>query len=343
MNHLSQSEIVLFYKLWFGLVGGINEKHKVIPHFLVPQNGTGIEIDVREFVKVRNAMWDNPEWIDEFLADHDDGEYTELERGIIMGWRKRFVKDQFVVMCHLSDYSVFMPFDDKAERLYAVRGVIDPVADNPGLPVPYLADYVLIPFKDKIIYDSIALPYNISFGPGIYSTIKNKYIGIKSKYEMIEVLDGREPVPKRPAKAAKKAAAPDAAGRPRPDGVPRAMVEKYNEIADIIKKFSGERLNGEYEALCLAALAKLCRKRPSPLLRGRARAWACGIVYAIGQCNFIFDKSMPIHMTALELAGWFGVTSGTADTKAAEIAELLHIGDFDEAYCLESVLDKRPW
>ena len=37
--------------------------------------------------------------------------------------------------------------------------------------------------------------------------------------------------------------------------------------------------------------AALTRKRPSPLESRRARSWAAGIVYALGQVNFLSDDS----------------------------------------------------
>ena len=77
--------------------------------------------------------------------------------------------------------------------------------------------------------------------------------------------------------------------------VPKAMRPKYDEIAPLIIGFCDKKLNEEYKAICLRLLEKLCRKRPAPLLSGRARTWAAGIVYAIGSNNFIFDKSMEIR------------------------------------------------
>jgi len=79
-------------------------------------------------------------------------------------------------------------------------------------------------------------------------------------------------------------------------GVPKNMQEKYNEIAQPIIQFCDEKLSDEYKKLSLALCEKLCRKRPSPLLSGKAQVWACAIVYTIGYVNFIFDKSQPIHI-----------------------------------------------
>ncbi len=93
--------------------------------------------------------------------------------------------------------------------------------------------------------------------------------------------------------------------------VPKEMRETYEVISKLLIKYSEEYLNKEYEELCLHALEKLCRKRPSPLKSGRSNTWAAGIVYAIGSNNFIFDKSQPIHMTAKELVTPFGVAAST--------------------------------
>ena len=44
--------------------------------------------------------------------------------------------------------------------------------------------------------------------------------------------------------------------------------------------------------------ASLCRTRPSPLASGPPRTWACGILYALGQINFLSDKPTQTGMRA---------------------------------------------
>ena len=46
--------------------------------------------------------------------------------------------------------------------------------------------------------------------------------------------------------------------------------------------FCQTHLNEEYMALCRKLAEKLAAKRPSPLLRGELRTWACGIIRTIG-------------------------------------------------------------
>lgn len=124
--------------------------------------------------------------------------------------------------------------------------------------------------------------------------------------------------------------------------IPKAMVPLYGSIASWINEFSDAYLDEEYRTLCLHALEKLCRKRPSPLLHGKANSWAAGIVYAIGANNFIFDKSMPIHMTGKEIAEPFGVSSSTASAKASEIRKALGIDQDKAEWVLPSLMEDNP-
>ena len=121
--------------------------------------------------------------------------------------------------------------------------------------------------------------------------------------------------------------------------IPKELEEKYNEIAHMIVKFCDEKLNDEYKSLCMRLLQKLSRKRPSPLLRGSTSTWAAGIVYAIGQNNFIFDKSQEIYMTASELSSGFGISASTAGAKAAEIRKMCNINYFNHEWLLADLVE----
>jgi hypothetical protein len=129
---------------------------------------------------------------------------------------------------------------------------------------------------------------------------------------------------------------------PKGVNVPNAMAARYVEIAGLIEKFCDEKLNDEYKDISLRALQKLSRKRPSPLEKGKARTWACGIVYAVGSNNFIFDKSQPINMTAAEIAEWFGLAKSTAGSKAAEVSDTLKLHYLNPEFLLKSLTDRLP-
>ncbi len=120
------------------------------------------------------------------------------------------------------------------------------------------------------------------------------------------------------------------------------MQEKYKEITQIIKVFCSENLNEEYELLCCQLTAALSRKRPSPLTKGRANTWACGIVHSVGTVNFLFDSSQKLSMKAKDLSGKFGVSTSTSSTKSKHIRDIMKMGMFDPDWTLPSKLENNP-
>ena len=73
--------------------------------------------------------------------------------------------------------------------------------------------------------------------------------------------------------------------------VPKSMQATYEAITSLTDAFCREHLNEDYRVLAQRMTAALCRKRPSPLASGQPRIWACGIVYVLGQINFLTDPS----------------------------------------------------
>ncbi len=127
------------------------------------------------------------------------------------------------------------------------------------------------------------------------------------------------------------------------NNVPKSMEEKYRDIMALINNFCVENLNGEYAKLAGELCAVLCRKRPSPLLRGRSKTWACGIVHAIGTVNFIFDPSQSPHLKASKLYEGFGISSSTGSSKSKEVQELMDIIPFDPKWTLPSKIYDNPF
>jgi hypothetical protein len=128
----------------------------------------------------------------------------------------------------------------------------------------------------------------------------------------------------------------------RQHSVPVKLRPIYEALTAITDAFCRAHLNEEYAALSRELAAALCRKRPSPVLRGRLTTWACGIVYTIGSANFLFDRSQTPHLPAAELCKLFGVGSSTGAAKAAEIRKVFKIGPLDTRWCLPSRLEDNP-
>lgn len=124
--------------------------------------------------------------------------------------------------------------------------------------------------------------------------------------------------------------------------VPTALQAKHDEIVALVDEFCQQHLNEEYRDICRLMVVKLCRKRPSPLATGKANTWACGIVYAAGRVNFLFDKSQTPHMRADDLCRHFGLSPTTGSAKSKAILELLKAGPLDPHWTLSSRIGDNP-
>jgi hypothetical protein len=120
------------------------------------------------------------------------------------------------------------------------------------------------------------------------------------------------------------------------------MQPARDAVVTLTDAFCRDHLNDEYRDLARAMAAALCRKRPSPLASGQPRSWACGILYALGQLNFLSDRSSEPHMTMAELCAGFGVSPSTGSAKARTVIEALGTNRMDPAWMLRSLADQNP-
>ena len=124
--------------------------------------------------------------------------------------------------------------------------------------------------------------------------------------------------------------------------IPKQMKAKFDAIVVLTDTFCNKHLNEEYAQLARQAVAALCRKRPSPLMKGRVNTWACGIIYALGFVNFLFDKSQEPYMSAADLCKGFGVSKSTGSAKSKTIRDALDMVQMDPNWYLPSKIDDNP-
>lgn len=116
----------------------------------------------------------------------------------------------------------------------------------------------------------------------------------------------------------------------------------FDTIVTLTDEFSHQHLNDEYALLARYATAALCRKRPSPLVNGYANSWACGIIYALGFVNFLFDKSQTPYINATDLCENFNISKSTGSAKSKVVRDALKMTQLDPNWCLPSKLDDNP-
>jgi len=124
--------------------------------------------------------------------------------------------------------------------------------------------------------------------------------------------------------------------------IPAAMRPAAEAIIALTDQVCPGLLDEEYAELARSVVAKLARKRPSPIQSGRAPTWAGAVVYALGQVNFLFDSSRELHRTADELSAAFGVAKTTMGSKAKQVRDMLKMSYFKPEFLRADVIAENP-
>jgi uncharacterized protein DUF6398 len=125
--------------------------------------------------------------------------------------------------------------------------------------------------------------------------------------------------------------------------MPKALRQQASEILAITDRFCDQHLDAEYAWLCRRLVAKLARKRPSPLTRGDLRTWAAGTIYTVGANNFLFDPNETPHLSANRVSELLDVPKSTMAAKAKRVRDALGIASqMDIEFCRRELLEDHP-
>ena len=120
------------------------------------------------------------------------------------------------------------------------------------------------------------------------------------------------------------------------------MRPSAEQVIKLTDKVCADLLDEEYAGLARQAVAKLARKRPSPLQSGRAATWAGGVVWALGQVNFLSDPSAKPYVTHDDLADAFGLSKSTLGQKAKQIRDMLSMTWATPEFLRAERIDDNP-
>ncbi len=328
---LTPEDAELFYRLQRTFLHYIGQRLQLLPD----ASGAGDfeRLPAAEIAKVRDVFTAQPELLDGFIAENPTA-LDASELAIVGSWR-HFVKGEFFLFRQLKRHMVFLSTDEPAVA-YGVTALTDPFAGLIGPRLPVMVQAVLLPFKDRIVYDGLLASYNVTFGGGIKRRLTDSYREAKARQGVITTLPPADQLPDKPktlAKAAKKRSSNNQAEKKR------AALEAVTALTE---RFCRERLNDEYADLCRKLAEKLSRKRPSPLLKGRTNGWAAGIVRAVGRVNFLDDRSFQPYLSMRDIDAAFGVAPSTGQSKSKTVRDAVGMRQFDPAWTLPSQMDHNP-
>lgn len=181
--HMKESEVERFYSIWFPLLHFVNQHRKVVPAF--PKEWRNARVPPEVAVPVRNALWEDDTLREAFIAENPAG-LSQDDLALVESWKHR-VEDNFFIFRYLKKYTVFIDGRSPANA-YGVQGITGPLEEIIGPYLPIYVKAVLIPFEDRIIYDSLLSSYPIRFGGGYRHSLKETYRDIQERGGIITKL-----------------------------------------------------------------------------------------------------------------------------------------------------------
>lgn len=89
--------------------------------------------------------------------------------------------------------------------------------------------------------------------------------------------------------------------------------------------FSDEYLDDEFKSINVKLANELVGRDDISFEDDDVEMWACGIVFAVGQLNFLFDGLYHPHITRDDVCGYFAVGRINANNKARDIRRILNL------------------
>jgi hypothetical protein len=121
------------------------------------------------------------------------------------------------------------------------------------------------------------------------------------------------------------------------------IIERQQEIIQLVKSFCDAKLNEEYAMLGEKLICKLGRKRNVPFVGGKTTVWAAAVIHALGTINFLFDKSSQPYVSVEEINDFFETKKTTTGNRSREIRNLLKLGYWNSEFSTQSMAKRNPF
>ncbi|MEK5030342.1 DUF6398 domain-containing protein [Paenibacillus sp. FSL R7-0302] len=121
------------------------------------------------------------------------------------------------------------------------------------------------------------------------------------------------------------------------------MLEKKEQLLQLVRGFCQEYLDEDYEQLCCKMVEKLGRKRTVPFMSGKLEIWAAGIIHAIGTINFLFDKSFEPYVSVHNICEYYGAAQSTTSQKSKLLRDMFKMGHFGGEFATQVSEQNNPF
>lgn len=166
---LQPHECEQFYRIWWSLLNYVNNEKQLISDFSTQVANNNINFN--DAAVIRNVLWSSDSLLQNFIDKNPDN-LSDIDLELTVSWEKRVV-EKFIITRHLKKYSLFL-HDSDNPTVYGVIGILSPISEIISFQAPIMVNAVLLPFGDRIIFDSLLNSYNVRFGGGIRKGFNNQ-------------------------------------------------------------------------------------------------------------------------------------------------------------------------
>ena len=170
---LSEQDANLFFDLMWSLQFYVKKRLDLFPDIKTLKQYR--ELDGKLRMEGRNAVWDNPQLIAEYVKENPDN-LPQEQLEIVNSWQG-FVRDKFFIERLLKKYAVFIKENDTVYGVLGLYDELDEIIHKSRLPL--FVQAVLLPFRDVIVYDGVLSSYPVMFGGGYKANLKDAYMEAK--------------------------------------------------------------------------------------------------------------------------------------------------------------------
>jgi hypothetical protein len=179
---LSKKDADLFFELMLSLHLFVNKQRNII--LGVDTLESYKKLTYSQKIQIRDTLIRDISLIDHYIEENPQ-HLSKENINIVDKWHHHIAGEFFIERC-LKKHAIFI----LENKVYGVIGLTENIEDvlwNVSLPVCVKA--VLLPFKGKIVYDGLFERYNVHFGHGISSNLKETYLIAKQNENIINSLD----------------------------------------------------------------------------------------------------------------------------------------------------------
>ncbi|HPO50769.1 MAG TPA: hypothetical protein PLO89_10620 [Spirochaetota bacterium] len=182
---LDKNELEIFFDLYFNLLFFTNRKKNIIKN-VNSLTDTKL-LEKNDCFKIKNVTFSDAQIILDFIEENRNN-YSKDKIEILENWSKYFVRNKFFIVKHTKSFTVFMDSNDR-KKIYSVVGLTSSLEEMfPKSYLPALINTILLPFKNKIVYDGFITYDNVRFGSNMAFDIAEDFKINNAKYGLIKDL-----------------------------------------------------------------------------------------------------------------------------------------------------------